>query len=156
MSTSQMSITDCTKAEAVDNGAAEYSAPTSILLVGTCTNNLFPPEIGVTTVSSPSATWIIPFILSAIASALSTIAKSNSLPKILDLSPPTDAVLTDFSSPSKFTATVLLTPFTMLSIAGFLNGLIASIGTSDAISLPLSSNKSILSSNFAIFSLLNK
>jgi hypothetical protein len=58
--------------------------------------------------------WIIPFILSAIASALSTIARSNSLPKILDLSPPTEAVLTDFSSPSKFTATVLLTPFTML------------------------------------------
>jgi hypothetical protein len=99
---------------------------------------------------------MVSFILSAIASAFATISRSNSLPKILDLSPPTDAVLTDFSSPSKFTATVLFTPCTMFLIAGFLNGLIASIGMPDAISLPLSSNKSILSSNFAVFSLLNK
>ena len=33
--------------------------------------------------------------MSAIASAFATISRSNSLPKILDLSPPTDAVLTD-------------------------------------------------------------
>ena len=98
--------------------------------------------------SSSAEIWIIPFILSAIASAFPTISRSNSLPNILDLSPPTDAVFKDFSSPSKFTATVLLTPFTMFLIAGFLSGLIASIGTPDAISLPLSSNKSILSSNF--------
>ena len=54
MSTSQTSITDCTKAEAAERAATEYSAATSILLVGTCTNNLFPPEIASTVVSSPS------------------------------------------------------------------------------------------------------
>ena len=57
---------------------------------------------------------MVALIFSAIASALPTMSRSNSLPKILDLSPPTDPDLTDFSTPSKFTATVLFTPLTML------------------------------------------
>ena len=87
----------------------------------------------------------------AMLSAFSTRAKSISLPKILDFAPPTAPVFKDFSIPPKLTATVLFTPLIMLLIAGLCKGLIASIGTSDSTKLPLSSYKSILSSNFANF-----
>ena len=79
------------------------------------------------------------------------MSRSISLPKILDFAPPTEAVFKDFSIPSKFTATVLLTPLIMFLIAGLRNGLRASIGTSASTNEPLSSYKSTLSSNFANF-----
>ena len=120
---------DCVNADAVANVATEYSAAEFNLADGTWTFILLPPDKDSTNVSSPSSTRSVSSNEPAIASTFPTKSRSNSLPSILDLFPPTDAVFNAFSIPSKFTATVLLTSWTIFCIAGFLNGLSASIGT---------------------------
>ena len=151
MFTSNSLIIAWVNAVAVAKVATEYSAEESNLIVGIWTKILFPPESTSHLVSSSSVTWSMSFTAAAMESAWATRSRSISLPKILDFAPPTEAVFKDFSIPSKFTATVLLTPLIMFLIAGLRNGLRASIGTSDSTNEPLSSYKSTLSSNFANF-----